>query len=93
MFEVKCGRLSSVQLGLTPQESRSDFRINMERTKEHLEPMWTHTRIDVVEISPEGYQRLANAIASGSLDLDQVCSRQDRRICQEQSDQVCNPPV
>lgn len=71
MYVIKCNNLSKIQLQLTPQQSRSHFRVNAEMTKDSIEAQNTHKRVDVVKISPEGYQMLAKAILSGSWGLDQ----------------------
>ena len=92
MYIVKCQSLSKIQLQLTPQQSKSPFRINAERTKDNIEKENLYKRVDIVEISPEGRQMLADAMASGSWGLGQARSQQDVYTCRARPDQVYSRP-
>ena len=64
MYIVKCQNLTDVQMHLTPQQSKTAFRVNASQMKQTLESKGTPIKCDVVEISETGRQKLKESMAS-----------------------------
>ena len=75
MYSVECNNQNSIQMYLTPLKAETRFRVNAQETKRSVEQtIGAYERCDVVEISPEGYQMLADS-TFGTLNPDRALSR------------------
>lgn len=63
MYTLKCSNYNEIQMHLTPQESRTAFRVNASQIKKDIENDRSIIRCDIVEISEAGRQKAITASA------------------------------